>query len=52
MELREPEYDSDGNLLSEGDFIFTSEIDEEAYASSDYLASDHESDDDSFTLSP
>ena len=26
--LREPEYDDEGNLLSEGDFVFTSETDE------------------------
>lgn len=51
-EIRLPEYDSDGALLSEGDFIFTSETDEDECASDDVVASDHASDDDSFTLSP
>lgn len=51
--LREPEYDDDGNLLSEGDFIFDSETEEEEeYALEDLLASDHSSDDDSFAISP
>lgn len=48
---REPEYDDAGNLLSEGDFIFDSETEEEKYASEDFLASDHSSDDDSFGIS-
>ena len=51
-ELREPEFDDDGNLLSEGDFVFTSDSDEDEVASDDYLASDHASDDDSFTFTP
>ena len=50
-DLKEPEYDDDGNLLSEGDFVFTSETDENEGASDYILASDHTSDDDSFTLS-
>ena len=51
-ELREPEFDDDGNLLSEGDFVFTSDSDEDEVASDDYLASDHASDDDSLTFTP
>lgn len=43
--LREPEYDDEGNLLSEGDFIFDSETEEE-YDIEDFLASDHSSDED------
>ena len=50
--FREPGYDDDGNLLSEGDFDFGSETSEEDIASDDFLASDHDSDDDSFTISP
>ena len=50
-DLREPEYDEEGNLLSEGDFVFTSETDENEGATDYFLASDHTSDDDSFTLS-
>lgn len=49
-DLGEPEYDDEGNLLSAGDFVFTSETSEGA---TDYfLASNHTSEDDSFTLSP
>ena len=52
VEIREPEYDDDGNLLSEGDFIFTSDTDEEEFHLEELLASDHSSDDDSFTIIP
>ena len=51
-DLREPEYDDDGNLLSEGDCVFTTDTDENEDATDYFLASDHTSDDDSFTLSP
>ena len=39
-EVGEPEYDSDGNLLNEGDFIFNSETDEDEWSDAN-LASDH-----------
>ena len=45
-------YDDDGNLLSEGDFVFTTDTDENEDATDYFLSSDHTSDDDSFTLSP
>ena len=43
-EIKEPEYDSEGNLIDEGDFIFDSETDSGEW-SDGYLASDHASDD-------
>ena len=50
-EFQEPEYDDDGNFLSEGDFDFCTET-EEDYVSEDFLASDHDSNEDSFIMSP